>query len=105
MTKLFNLGLFDEQLDKLYVEENTVCDVLLSPLGDIDEVYFNDTPSADWQELEQDCGFIRTKMTLTDIFKKGINTDTAFYGVLADNRYLVFTPNFNSVKTIYNMEG
>ena len=101
MKKLFNLGLFDEQLDELYVEKNTICDVLLSQIGDIDEVCFNDNPPDYWQELEEDCGFIRTKMSVTDIFKKGINTNTAFYGVLADNRYLVFTPNFNSVKTIY----
>ena len=93
MAKLFNLGLFDEQLDRLYVEENTVCDVLRFPLGDIYEVYFNDTPSIDWDELEKVCGFIRTKMTLIEIFQEGINIETAFYGVLADDRYLFFNPN------------
>lgn len=101
MAKLFNLGLFDEQLDRLYVEENTVCDVMLFPLGEVYEVYFNDAPSTDWQELEEVCGFIRTKMTLTEIFQKGINTDTAFYGVLADDRYLVFNPNYNVALKIY----
>lgn len=101
MAKLFDLGLFDERLDRLYVEENTVCEVLRFPLGPIDEVYFNDTPSADWDDLIENCDFTRTKMTLTEIFQEGINTETAFYGVLADDRYVVFNPNYNVALTVY----
>lgn len=94
MAKLFNLGLFDEQMDDLLVEENTVCDVLRLPLGDIDEVYFNDTPT-NWNELINVCDFTRERMTLTEILQEGITTDTAFYGLLSDGRYLVFNPNYN----------